>query len=244
MTPWYFADDARRKQGPCDAEAMRAHFRARRIRRDTLVWREGLEAWTPLDRVASELDLDSVVPDSAVPPPLPPPGPVPASMARTAAPKPQRMSGCLIALLVCAGLAVPMVGILAAIAIPAYQDYVIRAKVAQTIAQAAPLQAAVASHMETHRACPDRTDATLAGTLAELERGPHVQSVRVGTLQDGACAVELTLRGIGAQADGKTLLFATTGSGDPLQWDCTGGDLPGRHRPAPCRPKIEPGDLK
>ena len=34
------------------------------------------------------------------------------------------MSGCLIALIICAALAVPVVGILAAIAIPAYNDYV------------------------------------------------------------------------------------------------------------------------
>ena len=38
------------------------------------------------------------------------------------------MSGCLVALIVCAAAAVPLAGILAAIAIPAYRDYVERAR--------------------------------------------------------------------------------------------------------------------
>lgn len=43
-------------------------------------------------------------------------------------------------------LFIPMIGILAAIAIPAYQNYVVRAQVAEGLTLAAPLEAAVARH--------------------------------------------------------------------------------------------------
>ena len=237
MTQWYYADDARQRHGPHSAEELRTHYRERRIRRDTLVWRDGLSEWLPLERVATEVELDSVVPDASLPPPLPPNGLAAHThaAARSTAPKKQGMSGCLIALLVCAGLAVPMVGILAAIALPAYQDYTVRAKVAATTAEAAPLKLAIMDYVASNDACPDDDSADIATPLQQLAHGAHVESVRVGTLDGGSCAFEITLRDVSMQANGKTLLFEARRDGDQLDWDCSGGDLPARHRPAQCR---------
>jgi type IV pilus assembly protein PilA len=54
-----------------------------------------------------------------------------------------KVSGGVVALAVCASM-VPILGILAAIAIPAYQDYLIRAQVSEGLTAAAPYKAAVA----------------------------------------------------------------------------------------------------
>jgi type IV pilus assembly protein PilA len=84
------------------------------------------------------------------PPPLPPtPAPRPSG------PPPRRgMHGCLIALIVCAALALPLGGILAAIAIPAYQDYVARAKVVQALAFGEALTSAVDDGFARDGHCP------------------------------------------------------------------------------------------
>jgi type IV pilus assembly protein PilA len=238
MTQWYYADDARNRIGPISAEELREHYRQRRLRRDSLVWCDGMVQWLPLERLAIELDIDSITPDAALPPPLPSQGASagqpsrPTQPVHAAAPK-KGMSGCLIALLVCAVVAVPMLGILAAIALPAYNDYVQRAKVAEAMASVAALKLTVTEfHMREGR-CPDNDSSEIAPLVAQLTQSPRVSAVRVGSLEGGRCAFEITLRGLGAQ-DGKTILFEA--SEDASQWDCSGGDLPARYRPMQCRP--------
>lgn len=235
MTQWYYADNTRKRIGPLTDDELREHYRQRRLHRDSLVWRDGMAQWQPLQHVAAELALDSITPDATLPPPLPAADPAPAyTPVRAAQPRKKGMSGCLIALLVCAALAIPMVGILAAIAIPAYNDYVQRAKVMEVMASVGPLQQAIGEYVARERSCPDNDSADLAPVLQQLGQGPRVATVRVGTLQSGRCAFEITLRGIGVQNDGKTLLFEASDDA-ASQWDCSGGDLSTRVRPQQCR---------
>ena len=235
MSQWYYADDARNRIGPLTDDELREHYRQRRLRRDSLVWRDGMAQWQPLEHIATELELDSITPDATLPPPLPTGGATPAyTPVRAAPPKKKGMSGCLIALLVCAALAIPMVGILAAIAIPAYNDYVQRAKVMEVMASVGPLKQAIGEHVAREGTCPDNDSADLAPVLHQLGQSPRVATVRVGTLQSGHCAFEVTLRGVGVQNDGKTLLFEASDE-TASQWDCSGGDLPARARPQQCR---------
>lgn len=238
MTQWYYADDARNRIGPLPADELREHYRQRRLRRDSLVWREGMTQWLPLEGLAFELDLDAVTPDATLPPPMPATGPGPTH-APIYAPvrtphKKQGMSGCVIALLVCAGLAIPVIAILAAIALPAYNDYTHRTRVMEAMASTGPLQLAIAEHLAREGGCPDDDSASVAEPLQQLRQNPRVQGIRIGTLQGGRCAFEITLHGIDSQVDGKTLLFEA-GDEAASRWNCSGGDLPDRYRPRHCR---------
>jgi len=245
MTDWYYHDPVQGRVGPLSAEQLRNRYADRRIQRDTLAWHAGVREWQPLDRFSEELQLDTVTPDASQPPPLPPPSmPGPPAMATMsssqaprmsrAAPTPRRgLSGCAIVAIVGACL-VPVIAILAAIAIPAYQDYVIRAKsTAGLVGAASAIQRAVAEHMGVHGRCPGNEDfAPLLRQFAAVEK--HA-SVQLGTLADGNCAFEFTLHGIARSVEGKTWLYEARRNGDALTWDCTGGDLPARYRPAACR---------
>lgn len=230
MKPWFYADDARERIGPLSADELRAHYGQRRLRRDSLVWCDGMAHWVPLDAVAIELDIDSVTPDAALPPPLPPragaPRPAAAGAPRT------RMSGCLIALIVSAAVAVPLLGILAAIALPAYNDYLHKAKVMGAVTAVAPLQDAIAAEAARAGVCPGDDSAGIAGVLAQLATHPQIGGIRVGTTGDGRCAFEVSLRGLSPPHDGQTLLFAASADG---RWTCSGGDLPAKLRPRHCR---------
>ncbi|MCC6794564.1 MAG: SPFH domain-containing protein [Candidatus Hydrogenedentes bacterium] len=55
--------------GPFDAEALKQQIKAGRLTRDSLVWKEGMAAWTPASDVAGVSNLFG-----AVPPPIPPKG--------------------------------------------------------------------------------------------------------------------------------------------------------------------------
>ncbi len=70
MTQWYYADAQGQRQGPFTAEEFGGHYRHGRMARDSLVWREGMDGWQPLQAVAGELDLpvqDAVLASSIEP---------------------------------------------------------------------------------------------------------------------------------------------------------------------------------
>ena len=77
MLMWYFVDRAHTRHGPITAEALAQAFREGRVQRDSLVWREGLAQWEPLESHLAELPL----------PPAPQPAPAaPPPAASTAGP--------------------------------------------------------------------------------------------------------------------------------------------------------------
>ncbi|RDZ27507.1 pilin [Lysobacter silvisoli] len=253
MADWYYHDAAQGRVGPLSVEDMQARYRDRRLQRDTLVWREGLREWQPADRLSEELGLDAIQPDASRPPPLPAAAPIAMTPSAAAsgyagasvrtdmrhAPAPKRgMSGCLIAVIVLAVLGLPVLGILAAIALPAYQDYTVRAKVMQSFSEANALKAAVAEHMAANGRCPSNGDDGF-GDAQDYATATTAQ-IKIGTMQNGHCAMELELRGLGPGADGKTVWFEAQQQGNAVNWDCTGGDLPGRYRPQECRGQAAP----
>lgn len=105
--------------------------------------------------------------------------------AQQVAVKPGLSRGALIAI-IAAVLFFPMLavlGIIAAIAIPAYQDYTHRAKVAGALAQVAPVKLAYAEHVLTEGELP-RSLADLGVTLTPQP------PMRTLTLNDGLLVIE------------------------------------------------------
>jgi type IV pilus assembly protein PilA len=144
MTDWYYHEPGQGRVGPLSADEMRQRYRQRRIARDTLAWHEGLREWQPVERLIEELGLSGVQPDASLPPPVPSrPAAATASHAgpmRTAAPPPSNRSGCVIIAIVLGVVGLFLLAILAAIALPAYQQYVERSKAARTGQTAPPGQ--------------------------------------------------------------------------------------------------------
>ena len=184
MSHWYYATADGQQLGPLPAAELAALARRGAIGPQTLVWREGLAQWCPLSAVAVELGL-------AAPPPPPLPG-----QARTAMPAPPpRRTGCIVAVVLGVALLVlvAVLGIMAAVALPAYQDYVARTRVVAAIAEARVHQPAVVAFVEEHGRCPTNDDEGFAS--AEEYAGGNLAAIRFGEFEESElCGLAATLR--------------------------------------------------
>ena len=157
----------------------------------------------------------------------------------SAPPQKPGMSGCAIVAIIGAValvFGVFIAGMLAAIAIPAYNDYLLRSKVAAAELRVSDLQASIELHRLDAGECPDNAAIGLEDPdVFELGRNGADLSgqgvVRIGGNADGRCTIELTFANADPQLDGKTALFESGDSG----WDCSGGTVPAKYRSPRCR---------
>ncbi len=110
-------------------------------------------------------------------------------------------------------IVVAIVGILAAIALPAYQDYVIRSKMSEAIAAIAACKTSVAEYSSSHTAYP--VDTTAAGCSTTITK--YV----AGISTDANGVITATSQGTGASPE-CTLTLTPKGSSTAITaWDGT-----------------------
>ncbi len=124
-------------------------------------------------------------------------------------------------------IVVAIIGILAAIAIPAYQDYTVRARVIEGIEMASSAKLAVSETTLTNNALPTRQVDT---GYQSPDPTNNVNNIAIGA--QGVITITYA-----PLAGGGTLTFVPkfTSNGE-ITWDCTGGTVLPKHRPANCRP--------
>jgi Tfp pilus assembly major pilin PilA len=123
---------------------------------------------------------------------------------------------------------VAILGVLAAIAIPAYQDYTARAQVSMALQQLDGVRAATESFVEENRAYPD--DFGQIGVPPDALESPYG---RIALASDG---LVLTLSSEIAALDGQTIMFSAYVADDgTINWSCAGGTLAPKYRPSRCR---------
>jgi len=124
-------------------------------------------------------------------------------------------------------IVVAIIGILAAVALPAYQDYTLRAKVSEVLLAASSAKNNVAEYAQTNSALPTTTELTV-----QTQASTYVNKVEWTSPK-----IVATAQGTGNTAiDNKTIELsaaynATTGQ---VTWTC-GGTIDAKYRPASCK---------
>jgi|SRR5690554_3639145 len=148
-------------------------------------------------------------------------------------------------------IVVAIIGILASVALPAYQDYTARAKVSEVVLAASTCRTAITETAQTGLRSAPAANGFGCGETTASNPGPVSQYVAsITTTALGV--VTVTPRGINTEVNAGTLLMSpfsdadattpmaatdfTAGSNSPvLAWECSSATIPSKYLPTSCR---------
>ncbi len=136
-------------------------------------------------------------------------------------------------------IVVAIIGILAAVAIPAYQDYTARAQVTEAVELLSGGKTPMAEYFADKGTWP-----AAAGSVMGNLAGKYTSVIVIGvptTANGGTLTLLATMKptGVNVNIQGKTITLQTLDGGK--KWDCTlnqsggGGTIIAKYRPAACR---------
>lgn len=121
---------------------------------------------------------------------------------------------------------IAILGIIVSLAIPAYQDYIKRARVIDGLQMATTAKLAVTEAALVKGALPTSEAQTAYNSPAA---NANVEKISIGP------AGVITIAFTDAVGKGDLLLVPKLEAQGDLTWTCTGGTLPAKYRPANCR---------
>ena len=130
-------------------------------------------------------------------------------------------------------IVIAIIGILAAVAIPAYQDYTVRAKVSEGLGLADGAKTAVSETLQSTGTLP--TNNTVAG----LPNPNSISGNNVASVGVANGIITVTYTNIPALAAGSnTLLLTPSTTPGSIKWKCSrasGTTVPAKYLPSNCR---------
>ncbi|HET7307463.1 MAG TPA: pilin [Gammaproteobacteria bacterium] len=143
-------------------------------------------------------------------------------------------------------IVIAIIGVLAAIAIAQYQDYIMRSKVSEGLRLSEAAKMAVTETVQSSSQFPSNNQAAGLPTPESIS-GTYIHSVSVG--DNGIITVTFSNVGLPADARGKKLTLEAATTAGAVAWVCgyreatidgkivtgRGTNMPARYLPATCR---------
>lgn len=126
-------------------------------------------------------------------------------------------------------IVVAIIGILAAVALPAYQDYTVRAKVSEVVLAASSGRTAVSEAVQVSGSFPSNASLSI-----ETQSSKYVASVAYSQTNSTQGVVTATARGDNAISGSTIELTGTMAGNSQVTWIC-GGTIAAKFRPASCK---------
>ena len=128
-------------------------------------------------------------------------------------------------------IVVAIIGILAAVAIPAYQDYIARSQVSEAVSLSTGAKTPISEYYNEKGIWP-----AAATDVISNPSGKYVSYITLGgaTGTTGTISVVANMKDstINSAITSGTLVLTST---DAKNWSCTSGNLGPKYRPAACR---------
>ncbi|WP_461467826.1 pilin [Melaminivora sp.] len=121
-------------------------------------------------------------------------------------------------------IVVAIIGILAAVALPAYQDYMIKARVSEVMLAASSARTTV-----SEAAANDAASGMPATVAIESQSSKYVSGVAYAS-----GVITSTAQSLGGSASGTITLTGTKTTNGQVTWVCS-GTLDAKYRPASCK---------
>ncbi|MES2973115.1 MAG: pilin [Pseudomonadota bacterium] len=127
-------------------------------------------------------------------------------------------------------IVVAIIGILAAVALPAYQDYTVRAKVSEVVLAASSGRTAVAEAVQVSGGGFPAT----ASLTIESQSSKYVASVGYASTASTEGVVTAVAQGDASISGSTITLTGAIGANAQVNWVC-GGTIAAKYRPASCK---------
>ncbi len=132
-------------------------------------------------------------------------------------------------------IVVTIIGILAAIAIPAYQDYLIKTKVMEITRFSGATKIYIWEEYFTKGQMPGTT--SQAATTAEqmIMAAELVTTADYSRIHANQSTLEVKLSALSGVGLDKTIVYTFATDGESITLDCKGGNLPDKYRSPSCK---------
>lgn len=128
-------------------------------------------------------------------------------------------------------IVVAIIGVLAAFAFPAYQDYLARSQVSEAVSLTSGGKTPLAEYFNSKSVWPSTANDVMGNVS-----GKYVSNITITAGNNTTSSIVLTARlkdsGINPSITGRTFELD---SADGKLWNCTGGTIGPTYRPAACR---------
>ena len=131
-------------------------------------------------------------------------------------------------------IVVAIIGILAAVALPAYQDYTTRAKVSEVVLAASSARTTLAEIVSTN----GTGFPTTASFSPATQSSKYVKGIAYASTATSTGVITVTAQGDTSIVDKTLALTGTVNANNQVEWKCSAGTTAGleaKYLPASCR---------